>query len=153
MEHGSFTPLIVSSQGRMSKETTAMYKRLASLLSSKRSAPYSRTINWIRCRIGFALLRLMIMCLRGPAPPICTSSGTVQRIVILQWTLLSARGGSKQLLLFCYTHSLNYYCDCTIVLYCIAVCVLFSIWLFSYLVHTSTWCKPACSAFNVLNVQ
>ena len=42
-----------------------MYKHLASLLSSKRSEPYSRTINWIRCRIGFALLPLMIMCLRG----------------------------------------------------------------------------------------
>ena len=65
VEHGSFTPLIFSTQGGMSKETTTMYKRLASLLSSKRSEPYSRTINWIRCRIGFALLRSMIMCLRG----------------------------------------------------------------------------------------
>ena len=65
VEHGSFTPLIFSAQGGMSKETATMYKRLASLLSSKRSQPYSSTINWIRCRIGFALLRSMIMCLRG----------------------------------------------------------------------------------------
>ena len=49
----------------------------------------------------------------GPAPPICTSSGIAQRIVLLQWTVQSARGGSKQLLLFNYTYSPNYYCDCT----------------------------------------
>jgi len=65
VEHGSFTPLIFSTQGGMSKEATTMYKRLASLLSSKRTEPYSRTINWIRCRIGFTLLQSMIMCLRG----------------------------------------------------------------------------------------
>ena len=48
------------------RQQPCIYKRLAySFLSSKRSAPYSRTINWIRCRIGFALLWLMIMCLRG----------------------------------------------------------------------------------------
>ena len=64
VEHGSFTPLIFSTQGGMSKETTTMYKRLASLLSSKRSELYSRMINWIRCRIGFAILRSMVMCLR-----------------------------------------------------------------------------------------
>ena len=45
VERGSFTPLIFSTQGGMSKETTTMYKHLASLLSSKRSEPYSRTIN------------------------------------------------------------------------------------------------------------
>ena len=56
VEHGSFTPLIFSTQGSMGKEATTMYKRLASLLSSKRSEPYSRMINWIRCRIGFLIM-------------------------------------------------------------------------------------------------
>ena len=122
MEQSSFTPLIFSTQGGMSKESATTCKRLASLLSSKISEQYSRTINWIRCRIGFALLRSMIMCPRGPSPPICTSSGTAQRTMILQWTSQSARGGSKLLLLFYYIYSLNYnYCDCDIVLYCVAV--------------------------------
>ena len=35
--HGSFTPLIISTQGGMSKATTTMYKRLASLISPKKS--------------------------------------------------------------------------------------------------------------------
>ena len=53
VEHGSFTPLILSTQGGMSKVTMTMYKCLASLISPKKSQPYSKTMNWIRCLIGF----------------------------------------------------------------------------------------------------
>ena len=53
--HGSFTPLIFSTQGGMSKATTTMYKRLASLISTKKSLPHSKTMNWIRCLIEFSL--------------------------------------------------------------------------------------------------
>ena len=49
----------------MSKVTTTMYKRLASLISTKKLQPYSKTINWTRCLIGFALLKAIILCLRG----------------------------------------------------------------------------------------
>ena len=65
VEHGSFAPLILLTQGGMSKVTTTMYKRLASLISTKKSQPYSKTMNWIKCLIGFALLRATILCLRG----------------------------------------------------------------------------------------
>ena len=64
VEHGSFSPLIFSTQGSMSKETTSMYKRLASLLSSKRSEPYSWTITGSDVGLDL-LLQSMIMCLRG----------------------------------------------------------------------------------------
>ena len=65
VEHGSFTSLIFSTQGNISKETTTMYKRLALLISIKKSQPYSKAMSWIRCLIGFVLLRSTIMCLRG----------------------------------------------------------------------------------------
>ena len=65
VEHGSFTPLIFSIQGGMSKETTVMYKRLASMITVKRPQDYSKTINLIRCYIGFTLIRSIIMCIRG----------------------------------------------------------------------------------------
>ena len=65
IEHGTFTPLIFSTHGGMSKETTTMYKHLASLLSEKRSQSYAMTMNWIRCLIGFALIHSTIMRLRG----------------------------------------------------------------------------------------
>ena len=42
-----------------------MYKHLASLLSEKRSQSYAMAMNWIRCLIGFALIRSTITCLRG----------------------------------------------------------------------------------------
>ena len=58
-------PLIFSTQGGMNKVTMTMYKRLALLISTKKSQPYSKAMNWIRCLIGFALLRATVLCLRG----------------------------------------------------------------------------------------
>ena len=102
-----------------------MYKRLAYLLSSKRSEAYSRTINWIRCTIGFALLD-QLSCAKGLAPPISTSSGAAQRI-IPPWTLQSVRGESEQSSLTLLINRTNHYfyylfplpphCRCSIYFY------------------------------------
>ena len=62
VELGSFTPLIFSISGGMSKSTTVAYKRLASLLANK---PYSTVVAWQRCHLSFSLLRSAITCLRG----------------------------------------------------------------------------------------
>ena len=43
VEHSKFTPLV---------------------LSTKRNVPYAVTLNWIQCRLGFALLRASIMSIR-----------------------------------------------------------------------------------------
>ena len=48
VEHGSFTPLIFSVTGRLGRIATTTYKRLASMLSSKRDQPYSTTMAWLR---------------------------------------------------------------------------------------------------------
>ena len=65
VEHGTFTPLVLSSTGGMGKAATVFYKRLASMLSEKRGIPYSKAMGWLRCRMSFALLRCSIMCIRG----------------------------------------------------------------------------------------
>ena len=65
VENASFTPLVFSTTGGMSKETTVFLKRLASLIASKRNTSYADTIGLIRCQLCFALLRSAIMCLRG----------------------------------------------------------------------------------------
>ena len=65
VEHATFTPLVMSTTGGMGKGATAFFKRLATMLSEKRATPYSQTINWIRCRLSFALLRASIMSIRG----------------------------------------------------------------------------------------
>ena len=65
VEHGSFTPLVLSLTGGMGCAATVSYKRLASLIAQKKDQPYSRTMAWVRCSLCFALLRSSIQCIRG----------------------------------------------------------------------------------------
>ena len=65
VERGSFTPLVFSALGGVSRPTEITYKRLASLLATKKDHHYSIIISFIRCRLSFSLLRSAIMCLRG----------------------------------------------------------------------------------------
>ena len=60
-----FGPLVFSSSGGMGPTASIVYRRLANLISSKHSNPYSRTILFIRCKLSFALLRSSLRCLRG----------------------------------------------------------------------------------------
>lgn len=68
VERASFVPLIFTTSGGTSKLTTTALKRLASGLSVARNLPYSVILGWLRCRLGFCLLRSSIMCLRGSRP-------------------------------------------------------------------------------------
>ena len=65
IEHGSFTPLVFSLTGGMGKAATVFYKRLALLIAVKREQPYSSRLSWLRCSLGFALLKCAIQCIRG----------------------------------------------------------------------------------------
>ena len=65
VEHGSFTPLVMSLTGGVSNAANTFYKRLASMLSEKWDLPYSKTLAWMRCKLSFALLRSSIQCIRG----------------------------------------------------------------------------------------
>ena len=65
VEHGSFTPLVFSTSGGLSKAAEVTYKRLASLIAEKRDTDYSTTRKWLRNKISFSLLRSAITCLRG----------------------------------------------------------------------------------------
>ena len=71
VEHGTFTPLVMSTTGGMGRAASVFYKRLASLLSEKRGVHYSKTMGWIRCRLSFALLRSSLMCIRGARSSKC----------------------------------------------------------------------------------
>ena len=52
-----------SSTSGIAKETTIFYKRLASLLLYKWDQPYSVTMGWLRCTLGFSLLKSSIQCI------------------------------------------------------------------------------------------
>ena len=65
VEHATFTPLVMSTTGGMGRAATTFYRRLASMISEKMNTSYSQTVNWIRCKLSFALLRASIMSIRG----------------------------------------------------------------------------------------
>ena len=65
VERASFTPLVMSLTVGLGREATSMYKRIASLLTTKWDQPYSKIMGWLRCRLSFSLLRSSIMCIRG----------------------------------------------------------------------------------------
>ena len=62
VEHATFTPLVFSATGGLAN---TFYKRLASLLAEKWDHPYSSTLCWLHCRLGFSLLRSSILSIRG----------------------------------------------------------------------------------------
>ena len=65
VEHGSFTPLVLSTFGGLGREATVFYSRLADLLSKKHSTPYTKTLSLLCCSISFSLLRSAILAIRG----------------------------------------------------------------------------------------
>ena len=62
-------------QGSWLTNPRFFYKRLASLLSAKWSDEYSVVLGWLRCYLGFSLLRSAIQCIRGA----CSSIDTYTR--------------------------------------------------------------------------
>ena len=70
IEHGSFTPFVLSATG-LGNAATICYKKLASMIATKHDQPYSSTMSWLRCTLSFALLRSSIQCIRGS----CSAAG------------------------------------------------------------------------------
>ena len=65
VENGSFTPLVFATNGAMSRECQAFYKRMAELVAEKRHINISVATNVIRTKISFTLVRSMLRCIRG----------------------------------------------------------------------------------------
>ena len=81
VEHGVFTPLVLSTTGSLGREATTFYKRLANLISIKQQVHYSQVMCWLRCRISMAVLRSAIRCVRGSRSslhrPVCEMNITL----------------------------------------------------------------------------
>ena len=65
VEHGSLTPLVFNTMGGMGPTASVVFKRIASMIADKTSQSYTSTIQLIRCKLTFSLLRSTITCLRG----------------------------------------------------------------------------------------
>ena len=73
VEHGSYTPIILSATGGMAQEATVFYKSLALLSVKKWNNNHG---NWLHCCLSFLLLRSVIACVCGPH----SSIGHVYRV-------------------------------------------------------------------------
>ena len=65
VDNGTFTPLVFSLYGGMSRECCTFYNRLADMIAEKRKTPKSITSSWIRAKICFALIQASLLCKRG----------------------------------------------------------------------------------------
>ena len=65
VEKGTFTPLVYSTFGGCGLLAKRYHKRLAELISRKRNEEYHHVANHIRMRIRFALLKSVLIALRG----------------------------------------------------------------------------------------
>ena len=66
MEQGNFSPLVFTINASMGNESRAFYSLLVELISIKRKLPNKSMVSsWLRTKVSFALLRSMLLCLRG----------------------------------------------------------------------------------------
>ena len=65
VENASFCPLVFSCSGGAGTSAVKAMKQLALKISDKTKENYGTTINFIRTKLSFALLKSAIICLRG----------------------------------------------------------------------------------------
>ena len=63
IEQGTFTQLIFITTGGMAPEYQMVHSRLAELIATKKAEEYSKTMNWLRVKISFPLIRSALDCL------------------------------------------------------------------------------------------
>ena len=61
----NFTPLIFTTTEGMAPECQMFHSRLAELIATKEAEEYSNTMNWLRVKISFSLIKSALVCLRG----------------------------------------------------------------------------------------
>ena len=65
VEHGTFTPLIMGTNGGMGGECEQFISRLANKLAIKRNELYSTVKTWLRIRLSFEIVRSALLCVKA----------------------------------------------------------------------------------------
>ena len=63
VEHGSFTPIVMSANEVIGKEGNKFYNRLAQLLEEKKNQQLSVMTSWIKRKLIFALINSLCICI------------------------------------------------------------------------------------------
>ena len=83
LERGTFTPLVMGTNGEMGEECSRFLSQLANKLAAKQNETYNTVITWIRTKLSYELLRSVVLCVRGSRIPY--KSG--QRELTFEFTL------------------------------------------------------------------
>ena len=65
IEHGSFTPIVLSAYGGYGREAERFMSQLIHNISEKKDVPVSSISNYIRTKLSFILVKAQSMCIRG----------------------------------------------------------------------------------------
>ena len=65
VEHGSFTPVVMTAYGGFGKESSCFISKLISKIAEKQDSENSVVANYVRSKISFELVRAQVACIRG----------------------------------------------------------------------------------------
>ena len=65
VEHGSFTPVVLSSLGGFGHETSRFVSKLIEKIATKKDLERSVVANYVRTKLSFELVRSQVACVRG----------------------------------------------------------------------------------------
>ena len=65
VEHGTFTPIVLSSFGGYGHETGRFVSKLIEKIAEKKDLDQSVVANYVRTKVSFELIRSQVACLRG----------------------------------------------------------------------------------------
>ena len=65
VEHGSFTPVVLSAYGGYGRETSCFVSKLIEKIAEKQDTERSVVANYIRSKVSYELVRSQVECIRG----------------------------------------------------------------------------------------
>ena len=65
VENGTFTPLVFGTNGGVGSECSMFLATLAEKLSVVRGEDVNVTMEWLRAKLSFEVLRSALLCVRG----------------------------------------------------------------------------------------
>ena len=69
VEHGTFTPLILGTNGGVGKECKLFLKNLADRLAKKDDEKYGTIMTYLRTKLSFEVVKSALLCVRGSRTP------------------------------------------------------------------------------------
>ena len=65
VEHGSFTPVVMSAFGGFGRESSCFMSKLVEKIAEKQDTERSVVANYVRSKVSFELVRSQVECIRG----------------------------------------------------------------------------------------